>query len=212
MTAVEQIDEPAHLVVLRVIRVIAGRHREGKRRAERRPDADLVDAAHHRFGHLRGQHLVRAVRAGHVGQAGETRAGVVIAVEEFDSRRGLIVDDVNVRQMREGDQGRAYRRGGRLSRWRYRTRRQFLAHEVRLAGRDANRPVAAFTRRTGEQRLGERRALRRSRCEVSLRAHLGRWHLCRRDGLGRRRADCECCVTPRVTPERADAHLDNALK
>jgi hypothetical protein len=90
--AVEDVDVPADLVVLRSVGVVAGLDGERQRRAGHRAGPDLVDLADHRIGDLAAEDLLRA------GRAAADRLAVL------DPDRRLRVDDVHVAELGERQQ------------------------------------------------------------------------------------------------------------
>ena len=145
VTAVQDVDLPAQLVVLAAVGDVTGRNGESELHPGHRAGTHRVDRSGHGLGDLRGEHLLRPVG----GVEGRVRARrVADAVGVFHSQRRLGVDDVHVGDLGEGQQrcSPAVPAGLRLD-------AEVGAHQVGLAGGAQQRHVAALAGFAAQQRL-----------------------------------------------------------
>ena len=129
--AVEQGEEGLHLVPLRVVDRVARGHRQLRRRAGDRA-AHGVEGTQRGVDRVRGERLLRALH-GH--DLGVPRVGEV-AVEELEPGRRLDVGELQV-----GDVSQAEQRAPGAGADPGPGSAQVLAHQVRLALDDLDRPV-----------------------------------------------------------------------
>ena len=102
--AVEQVDVRTQLVELAVVGGIAGHDREVDRRtADRRP-LDRPDRAHHGLGDLVGEQFLGPVAADDADLGAERGIQIGVPIEQLRPRRGLVVHDVRIGQVRDHHQ------------------------------------------------------------------------------------------------------------
>ena len=148
-STVQEVDEPAQLVVLTVVGVVPGGDRELNPAPTRRATAQSAHLADHRVPDVCAEELLRPVGTG---EAGDPRDGQrPVRVEELETGWGLAIHHVDVRELGET--------GENLS---AEPARSWVATElgtqqVRLAGCECQRCVATGSRGPSDDGPTERR-------------------------------------------------------